>query len=90
MVACIETLECFPEMPAALKRIRANDPIAVLSNGDPDMLERAKQFHRVEFDRVMSVAQARASKTHVDTYTYAAPAMGGSDLRGPFCDQPCF
>ena len=75
LVACIETIECFPEVPAALKRIRANDPIAVLSNGDPDMLERAKQFHRVEFDRVMSVAQASAFKPHVDTHTYAAQAM---------------
>jgi len=40
------------------------------------MLERAKQFHRVEFDRVISVAQAGAFKPHVDTYTYAAQAMG--------------
>jgi 2-haloacid dehalogenase len=76
LVACIETLACFPEVPMALKRIKEHYPIAVLSNGDPDMLERARHFHGVPFDRVLSVAASGAFKPHVNTYTYAAQAMG--------------
>ena len=76
LVACIETLACFPEVPMALKRIKEHYPIAVLSNGDPDMLERARHFHGVPFDRVLSVAASGSFKPHVNTYTYAAQAMG--------------
>ena len=75
LVACIETLECFPEVPKALERIKGAYPIVVFSNGDPDMLERAKSFHRIDFDRVLSVANAGAFKPHVATYTYAAKEM---------------
>ncbi len=76
LVACIETLECFPEVPQALLRIKGRYPIVVLSNGDPDMLERGKAFHRIDFDRVLSVASAGAFKPHVASYTYAAKEMG--------------
>jgi 2-haloacid dehalogenase len=48
----------------------------VLSNGDPDMLETAKQYHKVPFDRVISVAEANAFKPHVATYTKAAELIG--------------
>jgi 2-haloacid dehalogenase len=44
----------------------------VLSNGDPDMLETAKQHHGIAFDRVISVAVANAFKPHAATYTKAA------------------
>jgi 2-haloacid dehalogenase len=48
----------------------------VLSNGDPDMLEAAKQYHKVAFDRVISVAEANSFKPHVATYTKAAELVG--------------
>ena len=36
------------------------------------MLETAKQYHKVPFDRVISVAEANSFKPHVATYTKAA------------------
>ncbi|MET0194262.1 MAG: haloacid dehalogenase type II [Hyphomicrobiaceae bacterium] len=76
LVAEIEKLECFPEVPEALARLQARYKLVVLSNGDPDMLEAAKRYHKVPFDRVISVAEANAFKPHVATYTKAAELIG--------------
>jgi 2-haloacid dehalogenase len=76
LVACIEKLTPFPDVPEALARLKTRYKIAVLSNGDPDMLETAKQYHKVPFDNVISVATANAFKPHVATYTKAAEIMG--------------
>src|SRR6266849_5899662 len=76
LVAQIEKLRPFPEVPAALARLQARYKIVVLSNGDPDMLESAKQYHGIRFDRVISVAEANAFKPHVATYTKAAELLG--------------
>jgi 2-haloacid dehalogenase len=72
LVAQIEKLRPFPEVPAALARLRARYKLVILSNGDPDMLEAAQQYHRLPFDRVISVAEAESFKPHVATYTKAA------------------
>src|SRR5271156_1846343 len=57
LVGEIEKLKPFPEVPAALDRLRARYGLVVLSNGDPDMLETAKRHHGIAFDRVISVAE---------------------------------
>jgi 2-haloacid dehalogenase len=72
LVGQIETLKCFPEVPAALARLQAHYRLVVLSNGDPDMLETAKQHHGIPFDAVISVAAANSFKPHVATYRKAA------------------
>jgi 2-haloacid dehalogenase len=76
LVAEIEKLECFPEVPAALTKLQTKYKLVVLSNGDPDMLETAKKYHKVPFDRVISVAEANSFKPHVATYTKAAELLG--------------
>lgn len=76
LVAEIERLRPFPEVPDALARLRARYRLAVLSNGDPDMLEAAKGFHRIAFDAVISVATAGAFKPHVATYRKGAELLG--------------
>ena len=77
LVGCIEKLRPFPDAPAALARLQTKYKIAVLSNGDPDMLEAAKPYHGIPFDKVISVAEAGSSfKPHVVTYTTAAKIMG--------------
>jgi 2-haloacid dehalogenase len=76
LVAQIETLRPFPEVPGALARLKARFKIVVLSNGDPDMLEAARRHHRIPFDAVISAAVANAFKPHVATYTKAAEIMG--------------
>ena len=76
LVSEIEKLECFPEVPAALAELQTKYKLVVLSNGDPDMLETAKKYHKVPFDRVISVAEANSFKPHIATYTKAAEIVG--------------
>jgi 2-haloacid dehalogenase len=76
LVAEIEKLECFPEVPEALARLQTRYKLVVLSNGDPDMLEAAKKYHKIPFDRVISVTEANSFKPHVATYTKAAELVG--------------
>ena len=76
LISNIERLKCFPDVPAALAKLQTRYKIVVLSNGDPDMLETAKQYHGVPFDKVISVAESNAFKPHVATYTKGAEIMG--------------
>jgi 2-haloacid dehalogenase len=76
LVGEIEKLKPFPEVPAALERLQRRYKLVVLSNGDPDMLETAKRYHKIPFDRVISVAEAGSFKPHVATYTKAAELLG--------------
>jgi 2-haloacid dehalogenase len=75
LVAQIEKLKPFPDVPAALARLKTRYRIAVLSNGDPDMLAAAQTHHAIPFDAVISVAVANSFKPHVATYTKAAEIM---------------
>jgi 2-haloacid dehalogenase len=76
LVAEIEKLKPFPEVPAALDKLHTKYRLVVLSNGDPDMLETATRYHGIAFDRLISVAQAKSFKPHVATYTKAAELLG--------------
>jgi 2-haloacid dehalogenase len=76
LVAEIEKLLPFPEVPAALARLKTRYKLVVLSNGDPDMLEAARPYHGIPFDRLISVAEAGSFKPHVATYTKAAELLG--------------
>jgi 2-haloacid dehalogenase len=76
LVGEIEKLKPFPEVPAALDKLHTRYKLVVLSNGDPDMLETAKKYHGIAFDRVISVAEAQSFKPHVATYTKAAELLG--------------
>jgi 2-haloacid dehalogenase len=76
LVSHIERLRPFPEVPAALDRLRTRYRLVVLSNGDPDMLETAKRYHGIGFDHVISVAVANAFKPHHATYAKAAEIVG--------------
>ena len=76
LVGEIEKLKPFPEVPEALAKLRTKYKLVVLSNGDRDMLETAKQYHKVPFDKVISVAEANSFKPHVATYTKAAELCG--------------
>jgi 2-haloacid dehalogenase len=72
----IEKLRPFPEVPEALARLQTRYQLVVLSNGDPDMLETAKKYHGIPFDRVISVKEANTFKPHVATCTKAAELSG--------------
>jgi len=76
LVEAIVRLQPFPDVPQALARLHSRYKLVVLSNGDPDMLEAAKAWHKVPFDEVISVAAAQSFKPHVATYTKAAEILG--------------
>ena len=76
LVGAIERLEPFPDVPAALASLQRRYRIVVLSNGDPDMLETARRYHRIPFDEIISVAVAGAFKPHRSTYVRASEICG--------------
>jgi 2-haloacid dehalogenase len=76
LVAGIETLRPFPDVVAALTRLKKRYQLAILSNGDADMLENARPYLGIEFDRIISVAEAGSFKPHVATYRKAAELLG--------------
>jgi 2-haloacid dehalogenase len=75
LVSQIERLDPFPDVVAALARLKACGlRLVILSNGDPDMLDRGVPYSGTVglWERVISVAEAGAFKLHRDTYTAAA------------------
>jgi 2-haloacid dehalogenase len=77
LVSEIEKLRPFPDVAAALERLRAAGyKLAILSNGDPDMLEAARPHIAFAFDRVISVAEAGYFKPHWKTYAAATELIG--------------
>jgi len=72
LVSQIETLKPFPDVIAALEKLRgAGYKLAVLSNGDRDMLKAAGPHIGFAFDHVISVAEAGYFKPHWKTYAKA-------------------
>jgi 2-haloacid dehalogenase len=75
LVGAIERLDPFPDVVAALAATKRHGlRLAVLSNGDPDMLDAGVRHSGTAdlFDRVISVAEAGAFKPHHATYATAA------------------
>ena len=65
LVSEIERLKPFPEVIAALEKLRATGlKLVILSNGDRDMLEAAKEHIGFPFDVVISVQEAGYFKPH--------------------------
>ncbi len=79
LVGSIERLLPFDDVVAALERLKESGfRLVVLSNGDPDMLERGVAHSGTEhlFDRVISVAEAGSFKPHAATYGTATRLLG--------------
>ena len=77
LVAEIEKLKPFPDVLAALGRLRsAGFKLAILSNGDRDMLKAAGPHIGFAFDHVISVEEAGYFKPHWKTYAKAAEIIG--------------
>jgi 2-haloacid dehalogenase len=76
LVSEIERLPPFPDAVQALGRLEQRFRLAILSNGDSDMLEAIKPHLGITFDRIISVAEAGSFKPHAETYRKAAEIMG--------------
>ena len=87
LVSQIERLRPFGDVVAGLQRLKDHGlGLVVLSNGDPDMLERgvASSGTAHLFDRVISVAEAGSFKPDEVTYRTATELL---DVRP---DEVCF
>jgi 2-haloacid dehalogenase len=72
------TLAAFPEVRGALERLGARRPLAILSNGHPDMLDAVVDHNelRVFFgERVLSVHEAGVYKPDPRVYAIATTAL---------------
>jgi 2-haloacid dehalogenase len=78
LVSEIEGLKPFPDVVEALGKLKQRFQLTILSNGDADMLEAAKPHLGIEFDRIISVAEAGSFKPHVATYRTAAEVLGSA------------
>ena len=77
LVSEIEKLKPFPDVVAGLETLRAAGyKLAILSNGDRDMLKAAGPHIGFPFDHVISVQEAGYFKPHFSTYAKAAEIIG--------------
>lgn len=77
LVSEIEKLKPFPDVVAALEKLRRSGyKLAILSNGDRDMLKAAGPHIGFAFDHVISVEEAGHFKPHWKTYAKATELIG--------------
>jgi 2-haloacid dehalogenase len=77
LVSQIETLKPFPDVVAGLERLRGMGlKLAILSNGDRDMLKAAGPHIGFRFDHVISAEDAGYFKPHWKTYATAEEKIG--------------
>ncbi len=81
LVAQIEKLRPFPDVVEALARLESRYGLAILSNGDRDMLSNAAPYVGFEFDASISVEEAGYFKPHFATYGKAAALLGEDPAR---------
>ncbi len=83
-------LEAYPEVASTLKALKARGSrLAVLSNGDPDLLERAVDSSGLTdfFDRLLSAADAETFKPHAAVYRLAVEAFDVPPEAMTFCSS---
>jgi 2-haloacid dehalogenase len=77
LVSQIEKLRPFSDVVPALEKLRAAGyKLAILSNGDRDMLEAARPHIGFPFDHIVSVQEAGYFKPHWKTYAKAEEIIG--------------
>jgi 2-haloacid dehalogenase len=91
LVSEIERLKPFPDVIAALGRLRSSGyRLAILSNGDRDMLKAAGPHIGFPFDQVISVEEAGYFKPHWKTYAKAEELLGEQRDRTLFVANHAF
>ena len=90
LVGYIERLKPFPDVLEALEQLRGRCRLAILSNGDRDMLDAAKPYIGFDFDAVISVEEAGYFKPHRATYATACERLGVDPPRVLFVANHAF
>jgi 2-haloacid dehalogenase len=68
IVALIPSFGPFPEVPEALRRLKNRYEIAIISNTQDHLIEKDIELIGVDFDHVITTAQARAYKPSRETF----------------------
>jgi 2-haloacid dehalogenase len=71
LVAAVPAFGPFPDVPPALRRLKAAYEIAILSNTDDDLIRGNIERIGVHFDHVITAQQARAYKPSRAAFEYA-------------------
>jgi 2-haloacid dehalogenase len=80
LLASYRTMAAYPEVREVLAALKARgDALAILSNGDPDMLEDAVRAAKLDglFDAVLSVSAAATFKPQMKVYQLVLDRFGG-------------
>ncbi|HRY07820.1 MAG TPA: haloacid dehalogenase type II [Hyphomicrobiaceae bacterium] len=83
-------LSAYRDVAPALKALKARGArLAILSNGDPDLLERLVDCSGLDglFDRLLSVADAGTFKPHAAVYRLAVEAFDAPPDAMVFCSS---
>jgi len=78
----------FPEVPAALERLKMKR--AILSNGSPDLLDPLVRNSRLQFDAVLSVDELRIYKPAPQVYELAVKRLHVPKERIGFVSSNCW
>lgn len=81
LLAAYRTMDAYPEVREVLSDLKARgDNLAILSNGDPDMLGDAVRAAQLDglFDAVLSVATAGIFKPSMQVYQLVIDRFGGT------------
>lgn len=81
-------LSPFPEVPAALERLRMKR--AILSNGSPDLLDPLVRNSGLEFDAVLSVDELKIYKPAPQVYELAVKRLKVPKERIGFVSSNCW
>jgi 2-haloacid dehalogenase len=81
-------LEPFPEVPAALERLKMKR--AILSNGSPDLLDPLVRSSGLRFDAVLSVDELQIYKPAPQVYELAVRRLGVRKERIGFVSSNCW
>lgn len=77
LVMAWDRLTPWPEVPAVLEALKLRGyALAILSNGDKDMLTALAEGLSVRFDHIFSSEEAGAYKPHPDVYALPRRALG--------------
>ena len=76
LVSAIERLKPFADVSPGLTKLKARYRLAILSNGDTDMLQNASFHHGLACDDIISIDLADSFKPDHVTYKKAAQMLG--------------
>ena len=77
LVLAWDRIQAWPEAAEVVGQVKARGtPVAILSNGDQDMLEAVAAHNGLDFDHIFSSESAGAYKPHPDVYALPCRELG--------------